>query len=78
MENNDYESVMRRVAEREGTTPETIRREIAGLIDCCWQNAQTRKAWALIWSDGKKPTPEELIAYASGRVCREIGAAGIA
>lgn len=68
----DFERIMQRVAEREGTTPGEIHREITELIGHCWQDAQVRKAWALIRPDGEKPTAEELIAYVSDEVRREI------
>lgn len=71
----DMNRFFEQIAREHSTTPEEVRREIQKSIDAAFDHpADDLAAYRLrqIPCKGKRPTPEEFIAYAAQRVMNEI------
>ena len=71
----DMNRIFEQIAREHGTTPEEVRREIQKSIDAAFDHpADDLAAYRLRQTPckGKRPTPEEFIAYAAQRAMDEI------
>lgn len=56
-------NVIKKVAEKYGTTPDEVRKEISLAIDMGYSNPdpEVQEMWKKLFPDGKKPSPEKFI-----------------
>lgn len=66
----DAEAAIRKVAEQNHTTVEEVRLEMIRAMEAGMNNPDpsVQAMWKSIPCKGEKPTPEEVIVWASGRI----------
>lgn len=65
MDTTKAKKALKKIAQREGVSEETVRREIETAIAEAMKSPepQARAFWESIPHKGEKPTPEEVVAY---------------
>ena len=66
------EQIYKEIAERHGTSPEKVRRDIRGALNAGARNPdlEIRNVWESIPHSGDRPTPKEMIAFCADE-CRQ-------
>lgn len=62
------EKALKKLAQKEGVSVETVRREIENAITAAQRSTdpQAQKFWKSVPRKGERPTPEEVIVYIAG------------
>ena len=62
------ERALKKLAQKEGVSVETVRREIENAIAAAQRRTdpQAQKFWKSVPCKGERPTPEEVIVYIAG------------
>ncbi|AYF41827.1 hypothetical protein [Ethanoligenens harbinense] len=70
MDTAKAKKALKKLAQREGVSEETVRREIVVAIAEAMKSPepQAQAFWKAIPHKGEQPTPEEVIAYIAGMV----------
>lgn len=70
MDTAKAKKALKKLAQREGVSEETVRREIEVAIAEAMKSPepQAQAFWRTIPHKGERPTPEEVIAYIAGMV----------
>lgn len=70
MDTAKAKKALKKLAQREGVSEETVRREIEVAITEAMKSSepQAQAFWKAIPHKGEQPTPEEVIAYIAGMV----------
>ena len=70
MKTEDYEKLIRIIADKNGVTPGDVEREMQTAIDEGMKSRDPaiRKTWAKLSPSGRKPSPKDVIEYAVNRV----------
>ena len=70
----DFNRILERVAENNGTTVTEVRREIEAVIDSCWDNPDPaiHARWEAMSPTGTRPTVEEAVLYLSALAAEGI------
>ena len=66
----NFQAILRKIARKNGTTPEQVRRDIQAAIDASFDNPDpaVQAAWRDIPYKGDRPTAEEAVLGLAARV----------
>lgn len=59
----DFEKILAKIAKDNGTTPETVLRDMQEAIDAAYDHhdADAQPLWDMMTFKGERPTPEEFV-----------------
>ncbi len=64
--------ILERVAQANNIPVAQVREEMEWAIDLGWQNPKCQEKWKVLFPDGEKPTPEEVIAVLAQILRRKL------